>query len=263
MRILNLLIVFAVLLSIDFSANSQEAIEIIERFQEANSFQDLSSKVAYRNVSKKGRKQERELEQYIIKSEMGSDQYKFLLSFTKPGDVAGTSTLTIQHSQRDDDQWLYLPALRTVRKISASKKSDRFMGTEMTYEDLSNYLSEPIEEYDYNLMGEEKVGERTCYRIEALPRSETKSQYTRKELWIDTGNFVMLRIHFFNDQEQPIKVFEADDVRQIEGSTLFRAHEVKIENMKTGNYTEVSYSDFMIDQGIDKQKFSKAYLESQ
>ena len=243
--------------------NGQEdARSIILQYQEANSIEDLTSEIQYRNISKKGRVQSRELQQYIHRADKASNKYNFLLQFTAPGDIAGTSTLTLQHQEKDDDQWLYLPALRSAKKISASKKSDRFMGTEMTYEDLSNYLSEPVDEYNYTLIGEDEMSGSKTMKIEVSPLQGTQSQYSKKVVWIDESVNQMLRMEFYNKKGELLKTFVASDIRLVPGTSHYRAHQIVIENQKTGNRTEVVYDGFVIDSGVEKEMFSKSYLES-
>lgn len=259
---ISLIVTVILILSFTTSLSGQDGRSIIQKYQDANEINDLTSKIQYKNISKKGRVQSRQLVQYISQSDAITDQYAFLLSFTAPNDIAGTSTLTLQNGMKDDDQWLYLPSLRTTKKISASKKSDRFMGTEMTYEDLSNYLSEPIEDYNYQLMGEEAYENNSCYKIEATPLEHTKTQYSKKTLWITKEHYVMAKTDFYSKENKLLKTFTASDIRKIANSHNHRAHKAVIQNIKTGNRTEVSYEDFVVNAGIDKGMFNKNALES-
>jgi len=261
MRLLSLLII-TTLLSFGVQLSGQEdGKSIILKYQEAIEINDLTSKIQYKNISKKGRTQSRQLVQYISQSDATLDKYALLLSFTAPNDIAGTSTLTLQNA-KDDDQWLYLPSLRTTKKISASRKSDRFMGTEMTYEDLSNYLSEPTEEYNYEVVGEEDIDNATCYKITATPLESTKTHYSKKTMWITKADYIMVKTDFYTKDGKLLKTYTATDVKAIAGSQKKRAHKAVIENLKTGNRTEVSYEDFVINAGIDKSMFNKNYLET-
>jgi len=205
----------------------QDANQIIDNYLNKNEVDNLSGKITYKNISKSGRVQQRTLEQFVQKNNKDGGTYSFLLKFVAPGDVAGTATLTVQRQDHSDDQWLYLPVVRSARRISASKKSDRFMGTEMTYEDLSLYLAEKVEEWDYSQGDLEDIAGIECYKIIA----------------------------------RLLKVYEASDVKDIGGSQ-FRAHGVVLSNKITGNRTEVSYSDFDIEEELSSSLFTKAQLES-
>ncbi len=262
MRLITLLITTTFLIFCFQLSGQEDGRNIILKYQEANEITDLTSKIQYKNISKKGRVQNRQLVQYISQSDAATDQYAFLLSFTAPNDIAGTSTLTLQNNMKDDDQWLYLPSLRTTKKISASKKSDRFMGTEMTYEDLSNYLSEPVEEYDYQIIGAVDYDNNACYKIAATPLEKTKTYYSKKILWITKADYIMTKTEFYNKDNKLLKTYTASDIKTITGTQKKRAHKAVIQNLKTGNRTEVSYEDFVINAGIDKSMFNKNYLES-
>jgi len=241
---------------------SLTADQIIERYKTATAIEDLQSTLAYKNISKKGRVQERKLEQYILKNENGKDTYNFLLKFVAPSDVKNTATLTIQHEQEEDDQWLYLPVIRSAKRISASKKSDRFMGTEMSYEDLSNYLSEPNEKYSYELLGQDAVFGREAYHIVATPRSKTNTQYSKRELWIDSKTYLMTKCDFYNKKGKLNKRYTANDIRTIKGTDYSRAHFVSLQNLLTNNTTEVRYEGFQINKGVDSGIFSRSYIET-
>jgi len=240
----------------------EDARAIILKYQEASSIDNLQSTIKYKNISKKGRVQERSLEQFILQKDPNTHTYNFLLKFVSPTDISGTSILTVQHEDKADDQWLYLPVLRKAKRISPSKKGDRFMGTEMTYEDLSNYLSEPMEEYSYQSVGEEEVLERNCYKIIATPLEADKTEYSKRVLWIDKTTHLQVQSHFYNKKDQLEKIFTAKDIRKIEGTRFFKAHFIKIENLLTKNRTEVYYENFVINKGVDENIFSKSYIET-
>ena len=206
--------------------------------------------------------QERTLEQFIQQTDAAKNTYNFLLKFIAPADIRGTSTLTLQHAEKADDQWLFLPALRSARRISASKKGDRFMGTEMTYEDLSNYLSEPTKDYSYELLGEETIDGIACYKIAATVLPTASSQYSKRILWIDQVTFLQVQAHFYNKKAQLMKVFVAKDIQKIGDTNYYKAHYIQLENKLTKNKTEVFYSDFVINKGVDNNIFSKSYIET-
>lgn len=239
-----------------------DAASVMEKHRQATSVQDLSGQLTYTNISKSGRKQTRTLQQHILRTEEGAYTYNLLLEFISPQDVAGTSTLTVQHEGKDDEQWLYLPALRMSKRISPSKKSDRFMGTEITYEDLSGYLSEPLDDYKYTLLGEETVNGRPAHKIEAIPKQGLRTQYGKRQLWIDKATHLMAQTRFFDQKGELLKTYEATEIRPIGTSGHYRAHRIKMENIQTGNTTVVQYSGFAINEGVDAAMFSTTWMET-
>ncbi len=246
-----------------FVLQGQNAQDIIEKHCKATAIKDLSGQLTYTNTSKAGRTQTRTLKQFILCNDPIHNTYNMLLEFIAPSDVVGTATLTIQHANKADDQWLYLPALRTSKRISPSKKSDRFMGTEMTYEDLSNYLAESSDDFQYRFIVEEKLDGRSAYKIEAKPNDVTTTQYSKRTLWIDKTTHLMLRTDFYDLKGNLLKVFRASDIKVIPSSKdYYRAHKIELENVQTGNMTKVVYTDFIINKGIKSDMFSTTWLET-
>ena len=239
-----------------------DANSVMEKHRQATSVQDLTGQLTYTNISKSGRKQTRTLEQHILRTQKGEYTYNLLLEFISPQDVAGTSTLTLQHERKDDEQWLYLPALRMSKRISPSKKSDRFMGTEITYEDLSGYLSEPLDDYQYSLLGEETINGRTAYKVEALPKQGIRTQYGKRQLWIDKATHLMAKTLFYDHKSELLKTYEATEIRPVGSGEHYRAHQIKMENVQTGNTTMVKYEDFVINEGVDAAMFSTTWMET-
>lgn len=239
-----------------------DGASVMEKHRQATAVQDLTGQLTYTNISKSGRKQTRTLQQHILRTDEGDHTYNLLLEFISPQDVAGTSTLTVQHEQKDDEQWLYLPALRMSKRISPSKKSDRFMGTEITYEDLSGYLSEPLGDYQYTLLGEEAVNRRAAFKVEALPKKGIRTQYGKRVLWIDKATHLMVKTLFYDHKGELLKTYDATEIHPIGTSRHYRAHQIKMENVQTGNTTVVQYTGFAIDEGVDAAMFSTTWMET-
>ncbi|MEQ8705862.1 MAG: outer membrane lipoprotein-sorting protein [Phaeodactylibacter sp.] len=257
-----MIIAFTLLWAVLTAPAVTDGTSTMEKHRQATAVQDLTGQLTYTNISKSGRKQTRTLRQHILRTDEGEYTYNLLLEFISPQDVAGTSTLTLQHEQKDDEQWLYLPALRMSKRISPSKKSDRFMGTEITYEDLSGYLSEPIDDYKYTLMVEEAVNGRPAYKLEALPRQGVRTQYGKRHLWIDKATHLMAKTLFYDHKGKLLKTYQATDIRPIGSGGHYRAHQIKMENVQTGNTTVVQYKDFAINEGVEAAIFSTTWMET-
>ncbi|MBT8252346.1 MAG: outer membrane lipoprotein-sorting protein [Flavobacteriaceae bacterium] len=267
MRLTKIILILAVFLSNSFgiAQDLKTGLEVMKTYQQRTQIDFLSSQINYRNHSKKGRIQERSLQQFIMRDTDAKDCYAFLLRFEAPRDVRGTSTLTIQNEKKADQQWLYLPALRMTKRISPSKKTGRFMGTELTYEDLNNYLSEPLDKYNYEILGREIIDQRDCYKIQAKAMDEEElrhSGYSARVIFIDKQNFTVLKTEFYDKSGKLLKIFKAMDIRQLNNGSQFRAFSVEIKNVQTGNWTEIFYKDIEIDKPIDDRIFTLNYLQS-
>jgi len=255
-------IAFTLIWAVLTAPSFNDATSVMEKHRQATAVQDLTGQLTYTNISKSGRKQTRTLRQHILRTDKGDYTYNLLLEFTDPQDVAGTATLTVQHERKDDEQWLYLPALRMSKRISPSKKSDRFMGTEITYEDLSGHLSEPLEDYRYTLLGEAAPNGRPAYKIEALPREGLRTQYGKRLLWIDKATHLMVQTRFYDRKGEHLKTYTATNIRPVGSSGHYRAHRITMENVQTGNTTKVQYSGFAINEGVDAALFSTTWMET-
>jgi outer membrane lipoprotein-sorting protein len=259
-----ILIFWFLIMLLFFSANNLNAQNLTAREimnnndtqQRAN---DESSELKMQLINKRGKIRTRKVVQ--VKKNAADLNEKTLIRFLSPADVKGTGMLTIEHSDRDDDQWLYLPALKKVRRISSSDKSDNFVGTDFTYQDLK---SEELENYDYKILKTEKLGGFDCYVISAEPnnpKEKKESGYGKREIWIDKENFVNIQTKFYDKKGELFKILKAGDIRLIEGTKKWRAHKMEMENLKTNHKTILLFKHFKINKGIPDKKFTKRYLE--
>ena len=178
-----------------------------------------------------------------------------------PADVKGTGFLSIENGNRDDDQWLYLPALQKVRRISASNETDNFIGSDFTFEDLQE---EEIDQYDYKLIGAKDIDGLPCYHIQAVPGNDKKrkeSGYSKRDIFINKENLMILQTNFYNKQGEVSKVYKAASIKQIGNTGKWRAYRMVVENLKTHNKTILQFQNYVINKGIDNEYFSQRYLE--
>tara|TARA_Y100001933_G_scaffold187753_2_gene186787 strand:+ start:15825 stop:16580 length:756 start_codon:yes stop_codon:yes gene_type:complete len=249
-----------------FEMRAQSANTIMQRYQENARIDFLTSEIEYHNHSKRGRVQTRRLRQFIKRRPETQDCYKLTLRFEEPADVRGTATLTIQNNLKDDQQWLYLPVLRRARQISPSRMTDRFMGTEMTYEDINKYLSEPRGSYAYRVVDKETVNGSDCIVIEALPVLGTErknSGYSKRLLWINNKNYTNVKTLFYDKSGQELKVYEAFGIEKVKGANHYRPKRATMKNLKTGNWTEIFYHNLQVNKAIPDRTFTLAYLEEE
>lgn len=142
--------------------------------------------------------------------EMENDGDKGLTIFDKPADVRGTAMLTFTHLKGNDDQWIYLPALKRVKRISASNKSGPFMGSEFAYEDLG---SQELPKYSYRWLRDEELNGQQMYVIERIPTYK-KSGYTRMVSWIDKEEYRAFKVEYFDRKSSHLKTLILSDYKQ-------------------------------------------------
>ena len=178
-----------------------------------------------------------------------------LIVFETPADIDGTALLSHARILEPDDQWLYLPALKRVKRISSVNKSGPFVGSEFAFED---FTALELNKFDYRYVGEEACGDLVCDVVERQPRYE-HSGYTRQLSWIDQQTFQVRKVEFYDRRGDLLKTLELTDYRKYEGG-YWRAHRLAMVNHQTGKSTDLLYSDYEFQTGLSEQDFVKGTL---
>jgi len=179
---------------------------------------------------------------------------KSLVIFDTPRDIEGTALLSHAKILDPDDQWLYLPALKRVKRISSSNKSGPFVGSEFAFED---FTAIELNKFDYTYVGEVPCGDLTCDVLERTPRYEN-SGYTKQVSWVDQTDFQIRKVEFYDRRGDLLKVLEMSDFRNYEG--IWRAHKLSMSNVQTNKQTDLLYGDYSFDTGLAENDFVKGRL---
>lgn len=178
------------------------------------------------------------------------------LVFDKPADVKGTAMLTYSHGLQPDDQWLFLPAVKRVKRLNSNNKSGPFMGSEFAYEDLSSPV---VEKFSYNWLRDEPCGEWQCYVIERTPLYEY-SGYVRQITWIDTKELRIVKIDYYDRKNELLKTLNQSGFKLYQGK-FWRAESGKMVNHITGKSTVMVSSNFQFGTGLSPAEFEPASLQ--
>ena len=216
-------------------------------------FEDFTAGMKMVLRDRQGRESVREMRFKVL--EVPGDGDKSLFVFDRPRDVQGTALLTHAHVNTQDDQWLYLPALKRVKRISASKRSGSFMGSEFSYEDM---ISPEVEEYTYKYLRDEPCGELVCTVTEQVPLDE-KSGYSRKVVWQDTGELRTWKMELYDRKASHLKTLTFANYRQYL-DRYWRAGEQTMVNHLTGASTVLQWADFRFRTNLDEGEFTKTAL---
>lgn len=187
--------------------------------------------------------------------EQEDDGDKAIIVFDNPRDVKGTAFLSFTHRVGSDDQWLYLPALKRVKRIASSNKSGPFMGSEFAYEDIA---SQEVEKYTYKYLRDEIMDGRDHFVIERDP-VDPKSGYTRQEVWLDKEEYRPWKIHFYDRKGDLLKTLVFGDYNQYLDK-YWRANFWKMDNKQTGKNTELVMSNWKFRNGFKDSEFTKNSL---
>lgn len=236
-----------------------DPVKLMQSVENQNSPSDEVVRLSMRLVDSAGKASQRSAVFYRRQKEAGSNADMKLIRFDSPPELNGSAVMTLENTERADDQWLYLPAYRTSRKIPPGNRSDRYMGTDFYYEDVSD---DKISQYRYSIVGQEKIGDRKYLLVSQTAESEEVSRdsaYGRKLQWVDPERYMVARIDYFDRQGTLIKRFEASQAVQVAGR--WRWNTAVMTDVRLGHKTEIHYSDRRIDQGVDAALFTVRSLE--
>jgi len=235
------------------------ALEIMTGYHAQRSSRDERSILTMKLVDTRGRERTRKLDQVTLTD--GDGNQKMLITVQEPEDIRGTAFLIVEHGEADNDQWLYMPALRRVRRVLPNEQSDSFLGSDFSYADLE---TEDLAHHNYRLLGEDSLDGAHCWIIEARPADDKtlrEAGYGKRELWIRSDNFVGLQTRFFDKMDKPVKLFRALDVRTVTDTGKWRAYRLEMKNLNSGHRTIILYESFVVNQGTPDWIFTRAYLE--
>lgn len=182
--------------------------------------------------------------------------------YLEPRNIKGTAFLTYDYPETDDDQWLYLPALRKVRRISASDRGDYFLGTDFTYEDIKLESRVSLDDYTRKTLGEDQVEGVHCLVLESVPVNAevaTELGYGKVQQCVDDNIWMVRRAEMWDVQGNLLKTVNFRDIRQVQG--IWTQHELSVVNHKTGHQTRFVFSDVNYQDGIADSVFSKEALK--
>jgi len=188
--------------------------------------------------------------------EIDGDGDKGLIIFDTPRDVNGTAFLSFSHTLDPDDQWLYLPALKRVKRISSSNKSGPFMGSQFAYEDLASF---EVDKYQYKYLGDAKIVGIDAFMVETYPNYK-HSGYSRQIVWVDKQRYIPLKIEFFDRKNDLLKTLHFNKYKQYLGK-YWRAQEQLMVNHQNGKSTTLALNDYQFQTGLESRDFSRNSLK--
>lgn len=256
MKNLSIVLPLALLaLSVSAASPEERGLEIAREADRRDSgWQDQKASLRMILRNRQGDSSTRELR--IQSLEVDNDGDKSLTVFDAPGDVKGTALLTYTHSREPDDQWLYLPALKRVKRITSANKSGPFMGSEFAYEDMT---SQEVDKYSYRYLGDEDLDGRATFKLERIPAYE-KSGYTRQIAWLDQVMYQPLKLEFYDRKNSLLKTLRLQDYRQYI-DRYWRPHQLQMVNHQTGKSTDLIWDDYQFGNGLGDRDFDQNSLK--
>jgi hypothetical protein len=249
------ILLMALLIAATTLLNAQTGRDIAQRVKDRPDGDTRYAEMQLTLIKKNGDKRERKMVSWAM--DEGKDTKKIMF-FTYPGDVKGTGFLTWDYDQtdKDDDKWLYLPAMKKTRRISgASSKTDYFMGTDFTYDDMGG---RNVDEDTHTLLREEERDGYMCWVIESVP-VDSREIYSRKVSWIRQNCDCGVYVEFYDKLNKLHRVMTVLDLQQVDG--YWTVMKMEMKNVQNGHSTQITVSNPKYDIEVEKSMFSVSKLE--
>lgn len=226
--------------------------QIIEKVYNRPAGDDQTADLSMTLTNRSGDQRIRKIKQFT--KDLG-DVEKSIMFFLSPADVKNTSFMSWAYdSDKSDDQWIYLPALKKTKRISSDSKSDYFMGSDFTYDDLGD---RKLEDDTHKLLREETIDGKECYVVESVPLDEDY-MYSKTLVWVNKSNFIGVKKEFYDEDEDLLKVLSIKGVKEVSGIWVITNSEMK--NVQKNHKTSITLENVQINTGISVSKFSERMM---
>jgi outer membrane lipoprotein-sorting protein len=236
-----------------FAEETLSGIQIMENVHNRPTGQEIQSELTMTLTNSRGSSRVREISQFI--KEFGSDEKKIMF-FTSPADVKGTSFMTWSYDKNnDDDMWIYLPALKKTKRISSDSKSDYFMGSDFTYDDMGD--RHPSED-THTILRQETFEGQECYVVES--RSiDIDYFYSKTITWVVKDEWIGLKKEFYDEDGDFLKALTVNKYEKINGYWVITS--MKMTNEQKDHTTTMELENVRIDEGINDNQFTERMME--
>jgi len=229
---------------------SMSGLELAKNIDKKKSPKDVKSNTTMLLTNKNGKTQSK-----TIRSIQKDDNKKQMIWFLSPARDKGVAFLKIEHKNKDDEMCLWLPAFKKIRRIRSSDKSDNFMGSDMSYEDMTN---RNIEEYKYELLKDEKVNKTDCYVLKSIPLPKTESTYNYIISWVNKKDLTIVKEKFYDNNNKLHKIKNVQ-FKMINGYDT--PIEFFMKNVQKNHTTKITISNIEFDTGLKDDLFQEKNLK--
>jgi len=233
-------------------------LEIAQQVNARDEGVSVSRNVIMEMIDRRGKKRVRETRGF---RKYYGEEKRTMIFYLQPKNVRKTAFLTYDYPQADDDQWLYLPAMRKIRRISSSDRGDYFLGTDFTYEDIKKEGKFGIEDYNWKRIGERIIDDHHSYIVEATPINDDIAKelgYSKVLYHVDSKIWMVRQAKSWDIRGNELKTIHTRDIRQVQD--IWTAHLLEVNNHKTGHHTRFLFSDIDYATGVTDDIFTQQSL---
>ncbi|MEZ4871685.1 MAG: outer membrane lipoprotein-sorting protein [Bdellovibrionales bacterium] len=248
-------LILGILLLFSIKAQALTGTEIAQKVYNSNREADSFQKTKMTLIDKSKSKRERVF--IVIAKDNNKYDSQSLIAFSAPKSIKRTGLLIHNHKGSDADQWLYLPALKKTRRIASAKKQGRFVGSDLSYEDLED---RPVSKDNHELIGEKVIGGQKYYLIKSTPKDPSDSMYRKIEYFVDPNRWTIKKADFYTEKEKVYKTLLVKDFKKV-GKTWIAEH-TTIKNLELGHTTVLEVIETKFNNNFNPTYFQKGALEN-
>ncbi len=226
------------------------------QYQKDRGFKDYTNNIVMTLKNAQGQETVDYLHSLTLEVDAPGEGDESELIFDRPADVKGTAMLTYSHGLKPNDQWLFLPAVKRVKRLASSNQSGPFMGSEFAYEDLSSFV---VEKYSYTWLRDEACGQWQCFVVDRKPLYEGTG-YTHEVVWVDKQEYRTVKIDFYDRKNELLKTLNQTGFKQYEGK-YWRAALGTMVNHENGKSTAMASDNFKFGVGLTGNDFKPDVLQ--
>ena len=252
-----LILITTLLLNLN-GLNAQTGRDIIQKVKDRPDGDSRTSEMTMKLINKRGSVRERKVISYSMDVGYNKEDRKTLMFFQYPGDVKGTGFLTWDYDEigKDDDKWLYLPAMKKTRRISGSSaKKNYFMGTDFTYDDMG---SRNVDEDNHKLLRQETVDGHKCWVVESTSK-DSRDIYSKKISWVRQDCLIALKVEYYDKLSKLHRELKLSNIEQVDG--IWVAQKLDMKNVQSNHQTIILIENPKYNIGINENSFTVAKLE--
>jgi len=236
---------------------SQSAQEIIQKSTELIDISSMEMVATLKIMDAKGNVRERQI---TTASKKFGEANKMLIKFIAPADVKGTSLLVYDYDTKSDNMWIYMPALRKVRRIVSTEKGKSFMGSEFSNADMSK---PNVTDFNYSILGSENYQGKACWKIQQNCKTkaiETENGYSKKISLIDKSNNLCYKVEFY-DLSGKLQRVQLLDKYKIQANGKYFSYFMQMENVQTGRKSVMTVDKFQAGSHLPESAFAPTALD--